>query len=278
MMKGLHLTLKDLKRHSLTLCFFICSLIIAVPSHGQAIELSVAPFINYFHYQEFDEKGKELLNEVGPLYGIELALAGEIGRVQSTLELSYLTGEVDYQGRTQAGNPYNTKTQQNIIQYGASMGYRFPIYELAGKTLSIQPDLKILAYHWRRNIQSKQNISRLVEDYKGYIVQPSLIFNYSDYLFQLGVTRTLDNSMTIQPSSCIDRVTVKPKSANSWFTQGEYQFFQNDIVAVSIWGRYKNYKMNASDVESGNTCLGTVGWHEPENSMQLWQLGAVFTF
>ncbi|MEH6447817.1 MAG: hypothetical protein V7765_04065 [Oleispira sp.] len=277
-MAGLPIAMTDLKKHSLTLCFFMSALIIATPSQAQALELSVAPFINYFHYQEFDDKGEELLNEVGPLYGIELALAGEVGRVQSTVELSYLIGEVDYQGRTQAGNPYNTKTQQNIIQYGASLGYRYAITEISGNTLFIQPDLKILAYHWRRDIKSKQNVSRLVEDYNGYIVQPSLIFNYSDYQLQLGITRTLDNSMTIQPSSCIDRVTVKPKSANSWFTQGEYQFFKNDAYAASIWVSYKSYKMHASEVESGNTCFGTVGWHEPENSMQLWQLGAVFTF
>lgn len=271
--------MNDLKKHSITLCFFISSsLLIASTSNGQVVEVTVAPYINYFNYQEFDDNGDELLNEVGPLYGLELAVAGRVGRVQSTLALSYLIGEVDYNGRTQTGRAYETKTQQNIIQYGASIGYRYPVAELANNTLSIQPDVKLLAYHWRRDIQSSQNISRLVEDYNGFIIQPSFIINYSDYQFQLGLTRTVNNTMTIQPSRCIDRVTVKPKNENAWFTQAEYLFFRNDRYSTSVWMSYKRYRMNASNIESGNTCLGNIGWHEPENSMQLWQLGLAFTF
>jgi hypothetical protein len=268
--------MNDLKKHSVMLCFFISSLLIA--SSGQAVEVTVAPYINYFNYQEFDDDGDELLNEIGPLYGLELAVAGSIGRVQSTFELSYLIGEVDYNGRTQTGSAYETKTQQNIIQYGASIGYRYFAGELAQNILSIQPDVKLLAYHWRRDIQSSQNVSRLVEDYNGFIIQPSLIVNYADYQFQLGLTRTLNNTMTIQPTRCIDRVTVKPKSANAWFTQAEYLFFRSNRYSTSVWTSYKRYRMNASNIESGNTCFGNIGWHEPENSMQLWQLGLAFTF
>jgi hypothetical protein len=150
--------------------------------------------------------------------------------------------------------------------------------EFAQSILSIQPDVKLLAYHWRRDIQSSQNVSRLVEDYNGFIIQPSLIVNYADYQFQLGLTQTLNNTMTIQPTRCIDRVTVKPKSANAWFTQAEYLFFRSNRYSTSVWTSYKRYRMNASNIESGNTCFGNIGWHEPENSMQLWQLGLAFTF
>ena len=278
-----HVVMNNRKKRSIMMCLFVNFLLIASATEIQALEYSLAPNINYFYYQEFDEGNDELLNEVGPLYVIELSLKGTLdgmkgGRIHSGIEVSYLIGEVDYHGRTQAGNNYDTKTQQNIIQYGASIGYQYPINEVAGHSLSIQPDLKILAYHWRRDIQGRQQISGLVEDYNGFIIQPSFILKYSDYQFQLGLTRTLNNTMTIQPNSCIDRVTVKPKSENSWFTQGEYRVFKNEIYSASIRASYKSYKMNASDIETGNTCLGPVGWHEPENSMQLWQLGMVFTF
>ena len=278
-----HVAVNNQKKYGCMLCFFVNSFLIASSTQIQALEYSVTPHINHFYYQEFDESGDELLNEVGPLYGLELSLKGSLGgmkggRIHSGLEVSYLAGEVDYYGRTQAGNTYDTKTQQNIIQYGASIGYQYPINGIAENTFLIQPDLKLLAYHWRRNIQGRQQVSDLVEDYNGFIIQPSFILSYSDYQFQLGLTRTLRNTMTIQPSSCIDRVTVKPKSENSWFTQGEYRMFKNEIYTASIRASYKSYKMNASDIETGNTCFGPVGWHEPENSMQLWQLGMVLTF
>jgi len=278
-----HGVVNNQNKHGFMLCLFIQFLLIISSTETQALEYSVIPHLNYFYYQEFDENSDELLNEVGPLYGLELTLEGTLdgmkgGQIHSGLEVSYLAGEVDYYGRTQAGNNFDTKTQQKIIQYGANVGYRYPITEVAKNTLSIQPDLKVLAYHWRRSIQGKQQISGLVEDYNGFILQPSFILNYSDYTFQLGLTRTLNNSMTIQPSSCIDRITVKPKSENSWFTQGEYRVIQNELYSASIRASYKSYKMNASDIETGNTCFGPVGWHEPENSIQLWQLGMVFTF
>jgi len=273
-----HGAMNNQKRHGVMLCFFITFILIASSTHIQALEYSVIPHINYFYYQEFDENSDELLNEVGPLYGIELAFKGKLGRIHSGLEVSYLAGEVDYYGRTQAGNDFDTKTQQNIIQYGASIGYRYPINEVAQNTLSIQPDVKVLAYHWRRDIQGRQQVTGLVEDYNGFIIQPSFILNYSAYQFQLGLTRTLNNTMTIQPTSCIDRVTVKPKSENSWFTQGEYRMLKNENYSASIRASYKSYKMNASNIKTGNTCFGPVGWHEPKNEIQLWQLGIVFTF
>lgn len=239
--------------------------------------MSVSPYINYLYYQEFDGNS-ESLNETGSLYGLELSLNMKHQKIRSTLSASYIFGEVDYHGRTQANTPYDTTTQQNIAQYGASIGYRFFISEVKGSTFSIQPDIKLLVYHWRRDIQSNKQVTRLVEDYDGLILQPSLITAYSDYQLQVGLTRTFDNFMTIQPTQCIDRVTVEPKSDNSWFFQGEYALYRGDTYSTTLWTSYKDYKMKESDIKLGNTCFGTVGWREPDNAMKLWQLGVTFTF
>lgn len=230
-----------------------------------------------FYYQELDGNKKNL-SETGYLYGGEVSLEVDYRRIKSVFNVSKMSGEVDYQGRTQTGNPHNTKTKQSIIQYGASIGYSFIIGQFESNNISIQPNLNVLVYHWRRDIQPNKQVSRLVEDYDGFILQPSLIATLSSYQLQIGLTRTFDNSMTIQPTRCIERVTVKPKSDHSWFFQGEYVFYKNDTNTASVWTSYKEYKMKESNIKLGNTCFGTVGWREPDNDMKLWQLGIKFTF
>lgn len=259
------------------LCFFFCCILSTLSASAKNTSLSISPYISHFDYQEFDGEN-ELLNETGSLYGIKLSLNMEYRRLRSTLGASYISGAVDYHGRTQAKTPYKTTTQQNIVQYGASVGYRLFISEIKGSTFSIQPDIKLLVYHWRRDIQPNKQVARLVEDYDGFILQPSLIAAYSHYQLQAGLTRTFDNLMTIQPTQCIDRVTVKPKSGNSWFFQGEYALYRGDTYSTTLWTSYKDYKMKESNIKLGNTCFGTVGWREPDNAMKLWQLGVTFTF
>ena len=128
-----------------------------------------------FDFQEFDEDGDRLLTESGFLPGIEAGWTWHRDRLALAVDASYLNGEVDYNGQTQAGAPLSTNTDEEIGDIEASAtGYFFSRDNWqAGARLGA-------GYrHWQRDIQPTATTSGLSETYTWGYGTAGLVAQYT---------------------------------------------------------------------------------------------------
>jgi len=265
------------KKHSCWLCFLLLSFSYnhSLASFQSALVLESQ--LSLFDYQETDRQGESLNTEVGQLLGGRLALQFEFNDFLTELSAQQLSGQVRYRGKTQTGSQHSTNTYNKIFRSELVFGYRFHL------PFKIEPRIGLQYYSWYRGIRAKNSVSSLTEDYRGKVLKPSVRFYLAQgYLAQnyieLGLTRTFNNSMKIQATQCLSSVTVYPKADTAWFVRGHKQLFENRNYSSFISLSIDQYRMQESDVESGQTCFGPVGWSEPDNWMRLIQFGLGFRF
>jgi hypothetical protein len=116
---------------------------------------------NQYTWKEYNDGGKQLLKESGPLYGIQFAGEGfmsakggesEVGKLEvgGTYKINLFGGKVDYDGATQAGQPVETKTDYFGAELNANLAFRvMPVTNLYIKGF-IGPEMCI----WNRDINS----------------------------------------------------------------------------------------------------------------------------
>ncbi|MBI3811086.1 MAG: hypothetical protein HY283_02610 [Nitrospirae bacterium] len=114
-----------------------------------------------FGYKEFSDDGHRVDRENGLLPGISAALTRTQGDWFVSGEVSYFAGDVRYDGRTQTGAPFETRTGENLLDYGLR----------AGRWFGMRADSDLAVYaglgrrRWTRNIQSHSNVNGLFEVY-----------------------------------------------------------------------------------------------------------------
>ncbi len=261
-----------LKKYSYWLCFLLLS---SFYNHSLASfqsALVLEPQLSLFDYQETDRQGESLNTEGGQLLGGRLALQLELNNFLTELSAQQLSGQVAYQGKTQTGSQHSTNTYNKIFRGELGFGYRFHL------PVQIEPRISLQYYSWYRAIRAKNSVSNLTEEYRGKVLKPSVRLYLAQNYIELGLTRTFNNSMKIQATHCLSSVTVYPKAETAWFVRGYKQLFENRNYSSFISLSIDQYRMKESDVESGQTCFGPVGWSEPDNWMRLIQLGLGFRF
>lgn len=157
--------MKYLRNFILYLLFFSASLFAQQLFAQQAPQstLSVSPVFHYFNYTEYDDNNVELDRETGLIPGLELSFLVEDRRIRHSFEIvmSMINGRVDYDGQTQAGVPFITKTDETLYQLGFRYGWRT-------ESPFIPEKLYIAVNHhrWDRDIIGKGNVQGLSEVYE----------------------------------------------------------------------------------------------------------------
>ena len=122
-------------------------------------QLILSPSLVHFDYTEFNTFNEVLDQELGWLSGIEVGLNHAITASWSiNINSSYHQGTVDYDGKTQQGEPHTTDTKTKLFRYSARI--EKSIYQKMFLFASVQ------SHNWKRNIQDNNNISGLSENYK----------------------------------------------------------------------------------------------------------------
>ena len=99
----------------------------ALPDHAAAIppSIEIGAHIQYHHLEEKNQAGRRLLTESGTIPMVEGRLLQPLplGKVGLTLAMS--DGTLDYDGRTQSGAGFQSRTDQRILRAG--LHYAVPV-------------------------------------------------------------------------------------------------------------------------------------------------------
>ena len=141
----------------------------------QAGTLEITPNLYYFNYEEFSPTGKSLDKEQGILPGVRFKYSHQANDVTFSPFISFNGGTIDYIGSTQAGDPHNTRTIENII----SIGLDLTLKPKSGK----EPVMVFGLRHWQwdRDILTVNNVRGLHELYSWSELSAGLYFETENY-------------------------------------------------------------------------------------------------
>lgn len=185
----------------MALFFFLCLLTIPVESTASSLEspLSFKTDIGIsalrFDYAEFDDSGSVLDKEMGGIPGLSLKLSLRQADWEWETAGSYHQGQVPYDGQTNFGVPYQTRTDERIgdisLRLGHWFGERYPFMPFAG-----------IGYRrWDRNILPG-TLGGLFESYRWkYIWAGSKWMVYhngaSSYTLDLGLLKPISPELIV---------------------------------------------------------------------------------
>ncbi|MBT8128061.1 MAG: hypothetical protein KJP15_11300 [Gammaproteobacteria bacterium] len=167
----------------------------ALPTSGNAVDMRVAAEIMHFDYEETDTLGNTLNQETGYLPGLSLAASHPYRSTFNTLEFSIYDGQVDYDGRTQSGQPHQTTTEQSILRL---------LYRLSWSPQGTKGALygKIYWQQWDRDIQPANSVLGLFERYRWWTLEagvqvPFIKDKRRNLLFEFGALATTNGTIMI---------------------------------------------------------------------------------
>lgn len=134
----------------------LCALA-AAPAHAQW-QVGAGPGLRHAVHGEYDAAGQRLVRETGWLPGVALQAAYTAGPLTWTAGADLYRGDIDYDGRTQAGQPARSTTSTALATAAAGVAWTF-----AGATAllaSVEFD------RWRRDIAGTASASGLQERYR----------------------------------------------------------------------------------------------------------------
>jgi hypothetical protein len=169
--------------------------LLALPASGHAVDVRVAAEVMHFDYEETDTQGNTLNQETGFIPGLTLAASSPYRRIFNTLEFSIYDGGVDYDGRTQSGQPHQTTTEQNILRV---------LYRLSWSPDNMAGALygKVYWQQWDRDIQPNNNVLGLFERYRWWTLEagvqvPFIKEKQRNLLLEIGALATTNGTIMI---------------------------------------------------------------------------------
>ncbi|HTG02062.1 MAG TPA: hypothetical protein VK654_15885 [Nitrospirota bacterium] len=136
------------------LCLMVFAAVPAGTTRAEG-EAQVYGMLSSFTWKEFDDGGRQLLKESGPLYGVGFiyrALPGQVLTLQPGVE--FFGGNVDYDGATQSGVPVKTTVDYFGVKFKFEAGAAIPLSE--GNRLeraSLEPFAGLGVAVWSRKIK-----------------------------------------------------------------------------------------------------------------------------
>jgi hypothetical protein len=115
-----------------------------------------------YEYRETDDNNQLIDKEYGLLPGLTLGLAATCNQWELAVRGVQQRARLEYDGQTNTGAKFLTRTDENIRDLSAQLGRRFSV----GDTNSIGIYGGVGYWQWQRNIASKGRVSGLDEKYR----------------------------------------------------------------------------------------------------------------
>ncbi len=110
--------------------------------------------VESFTWKEFDDSGKQIIKESGPIFGLGFSGKSDIAKALTFKGKGELFGwRIDYDGQTQAGTPLKTKTDYFGFKVEGDLGWKFMVAE----KYSLEPFAGLGWRWWLRNIKDTDN-------------------------------------------------------------------------------------------------------------------------
>ena len=127
--------------------------------HVNALEVELAPVQDGFYYAEFDTNNEIIDEEFGVLPGLKLSLTFTLQPVYVSLNMSAYQNVINYNGQTQAGEDFDTRTDTLITRAG---------YDVGGYISYLLPRVffGLNKMTWDRDIRGHSGVLGLHEEYR----------------------------------------------------------------------------------------------------------------
>lgn len=174
--------------------------------------------------QEFDSTGKRLLTEQGFLSGGTLHANAHWSAASLMLTLGHHRGSLDYDGQTQSGSAFSTRTQYQNTK--ASL--------IADWTLASSWGLQTgLEREWRkRQIQGIGMVAGMKEHYRSDWAVAGLRWRHEDFDIALQGIWGVGGTQTVSSPNLIDPVNFKSGQLRGW--RGEANIPLKKIVGTHV--------------------------------------------
>lgn len=175
-----------------------------------------------FTWKEFDDTGKQLLKESGPIYGLGYSGKSDINTsLTGKGRWEMFGGVVDYDGQTTAGTPVKTDTGYFGMKVEGDLGWKF----MVAKKSSIEPFAGLGWRWWNRSIQSTATVLGYDElwssIYSRLGIRGNLVFKKTMGVFaEGGVKLPIYNVNNID----LFDVTVYPGNKPSTFAEAGFKW------------------------------------------------------
>ncbi len=122
-----------------------------------AVDLHVGASVLRFDFREYADTGEQLVRELGVLPGVVGGVGQTFGRWRWSAELSYYAGSVQYDGQTQSGANFDTKTDATLTKIRARA---LSLLDAEGRFAA---GLGVGYRQWQRQIRGRGKVSGLDE-------------------------------------------------------------------------------------------------------------------
>lgn len=251
--------------------------LLGLPASSQAMDLRIAAELMQFDYEETDSAGNTLNQETGYIPGLTLAASHPYHSIFNTLEFSIYDGEVDYDGRTQTGQPHQTTTEQNILRV---------LYRLSWSPQAMKGALygKVYWQQWDRDIQPNNNVLGLFERYRWWTLEagvqvPFIKDQRRNLLFEIGALATTNGTIKIDLSELgFGEPTLDLGNDYGFAAKLKYEllYTRNSSFQFGLqFRRWEFGRSNSKTVSDGNTEIVIT---EPDSTSMHTMLSAGYRY
>jgi hypothetical protein len=231
------------KKRVLTFCLF------ALPANTQATDLRLAAELMKFDYEETDVFGNTLDSENGYIPGFTVAASQPYRSIRNTVEFSLYSGDIDYDGQTQAGQPHQTTTEETI--------YRL-LYRLSWSPADSNGSFYGKAYwqQWDRNILPANNVQGLFERYQWFTLEagvqvPLLTDEKQKLSLELGMLTTLNGTIMVDlTDSGYGSPTLDLGSGIGFSGEVKYELIPAKNSSLQFGVQFKSWEFGRSNSET----------------------------
>jgi hypothetical protein len=228
-----------------------------------------------FNYEEFDESGRSLNKETGVIPGLSISSANTLKDFTSAFSFEFYSGDVDYDGQTQAGAPHTTTTDETQ--------YRL-FYMLAWSPEAISSSLygKIIWQQWDRDIAPANNVAGLYEQYRWWAFEAGILTTLYDngmdtWQFELGASKVNNGTIKIDLETYdFGQPTLDLGTGSGLSTAIKYkhQMPSQDDIGLSL--EYRYWTFGRSNTETISNSFSSITITEPRSVSKQAILSVVY--
>ena len=262
--------------HNITL-YTLTACMMALPSSGHSTDVRIAAEVMYFDYEETDTLGNTLNRETGYIPGLTLAASHPYRSIFNTLEFSIYDGQVDYDGRTQSGQPHQTTTEQNILRL---------LYRLSWSPRGTEGALygKIYWQQWDRDIQPNNGVLGLFERYRWWTLEagvqvPLIKDKRRNLLFELGALATTNGTIMIDLADLgFGNPTLDLGDDYGFSGKLKYEVLHSSNSSFEFGLQFRRWEFGRSNSKTVSDGTTTIVITEPDSTSMQTTLSAGYRY
>jgi len=223
-----------------------------------------------FTWKEFGDNGAQLLKESGPLFGLHMAGEG-YGRSSLTaggaLKMNVFGGRVDYNGQTQGGMPFKTKTDY----FGGELNGILPLRAMPADDFYVKVFAGPAIRFWRRDLNGRAGVGGYTEDWFVFDGRAGVGL---DYLLPADMRLFAEGGCKI-PFTAREEVDWSKFGVGKISLEPEQKISPFAEIGLSwkylfVSGFYDSLRFDKSGVEK----KGNYYFYQPESRADIWGVNA----